>query len=275
MSNKTTNYIQKRHTGYRGKDGKPYNSQTGDEGKDGYLIPYERLWDRLKEDIGLKNIILIFLGSILLIFSPEKGWEFVDPFFNYALAYRGWLGIICFIFVLTSKILNKKKNTLLKTENKESNIIQTSSELDTTSLKPINPVNEETNEPDATSSKPVNPVNEETSEPDATSSKPVNPVNEETNGGIKSMYVHFSKDKLNYLSFMFSLLYMCDNYNNAMLLLVHFHNLFNGQIFYSPFIQVFAKEKLTTPKGKDGKEWCWWYWDGGNEGFQLVISLCK
>jgi len=238
--------IQVRYIGIKGVDGTPIASE------------YEKLWDRLIKDIGLINIILIFLGSILLIFSPVNGWEFDIPYRNYTLAYRGWLGIFCFVIVLILKLIDKIKNSLLKNEDKIFNTDQIPSKLDTTS------------------SKSVNPENVEVKKTDITSPKTANPENVGSIAGIKSMYIHFSKDKLNYLSLMISQLYICNDYDTAMLLLIQFQKIFNGKLFFSPFIQFFAKENLvSTKKGENDKEWCWWYWDGGEEGFQVVISLCK
>jgi hypothetical protein len=247
MNNKTSNDndIQERHSGKKGVDGIPL------------AFEYEKLWDKLKEDIGLSNIILIFLGSILLIFSPENGWEFDIPFINYSLAYRGWLGIFCFVIALISIFINKKKNMIIKNENKRNNTIQISSE------------------PDTTSSKTVNSDNKETEETLATFTKRGNFEHLEINAGIKSMYVHFSKDKINNLSLMCTQLYMCKNFDTAIFVLINFYKIFKGKLYLSPFIQTYAKEKLATIKGENDKEWCWWYWDGGEEGFQVIISLCK
>jgi len=222
----------------------PNNNDTqdnhyGSKGENGINSGYEKLWDKLKEDLGIRNIILIFLGSILLIFSPEKGWEFDIPCIDYTIVYRGWLGILCFVIVLISIFINKKRSVLLKSENMVINTEQMSSK------------------------------------PETISSNITRPENEGTKSAIRSMYVHFSKDKYNNLFYMCSQLNICNDYESAMLLLLNFQKLFNGKVFFSPFIQVFAKEKLIATKGENDKEWCWWYWDGGDEGFQLIVSLCK
>jgi len=224
-------------------DNDTQNFHSGDKGEKGIYsyYGYEKLWDKLKEDLGLLNIILLFLGSILLIFSPEKGWGFDIPYIDYTLAYRGWLGILCFVLVLIFKFIIKKRNGTSKDEKKVINSEQ------------------------------------KTSEPNVFSQKKITSENANTKSEIlfKSMYIHFSKDKYNDLSSMCTQLFLCNDYSSAMLLLINFQRLFNGKLYFSPFVQTFTENKLITKKGEGDKKWCWWYWDGGVEGFQLIISLCQ
>ncbi|GAB6393685.1 MAG: tetratricopeptide repeat protein [Treponematales bacterium] len=58
---------------------------------------YEKLWDKLTHDVGLSAMFWLFLGAILLIFSSGDGWQFDIPGWDYTLAYRAWLGILCFV----------------------------------------------------------------------------------------------------------------------------------------------------------------------------------
>jgi len=219
------------------------NNNSGEKGEKGIISGsgYEKLWDKLREDIGLINIILTFLGSILLIFSPEKGWEFDIPCINYTLAYRGWLGILCFIIVLISKCINKKRKV-------SSSIAKTI----------------------------INPDQIRT-ETEAISPKTILHNGSKYKSGvpIKSMYVHFSKDNYNDLFSMTTQLSLCNDHSSAMLLLLNYQKLFNGKLYFSPFPQNFAIKKLIATKGENEKEWCWWRWEGGNEGFQLIVSLCQ
>jgi hypothetical protein len=91
---------------------------------------------------------------------------------------------------------------------------------------------------------------------------------------IKSMYVHFPNDYYSF-NYMCAQLYSCNDYASATLMLFNFEKFFNGKLYLSPFVQDFAKNKIFTTKGENDQEWCWWYWLGGNEGFQIIISLCQ
>jgi hypothetical protein len=214
------------------------NTYSGKQGENGFLSEYEKIWDKLKNDIGIINIILLFLGSILLIFSPDKGWEFHLPCFNYILAYRGWLGVLCFIIVLISKccgkVFAKGKKTIFNT---------------------------------AQASLETGEISQKTVMPDDSQTK-----NELL---FKSMYVHFSSDKFNNLFSMCAQLNLCKDHTSAMLLLFYFQKLFNGKLYFSPFPQFSAVEKKNNAKGESDKDWYWWYWDGGVAGFQLIVSLCQ
>jgi len=217
--------------------------QSGDKGEKGFFSysGYEKLWDKLKDDFGLLNIILLFLGSILLIFSPEKGWEFDIPCIDYTIAYRDWIGILCFVIVVFFKFINKKSNGIIKDGKKIIYSEQKSSNLQAFSQK----------------------------------NKTIENENTKSEILFKSIYVHFSKDKYNDLFYMCTQLFLCNDYSSAMLLLINFQKLFNGKLFLSTFVQTFAKNNLITKKGEDDKKWCWWYWDGGDEGFQIIVSLCQ
>jgi len=67
------------------------------------------LWKAIKEDIKLPNLVLIILGAILLIFSPDRGWRFDIPCIGWTLAYRGWLGVGFFLIAIISLCKDKSK----------------------------------------------------------------------------------------------------------------------------------------------------------------------
>lgn len=221
------------------KEKNTQNSYSGKQGENGIIAGYEKLWDRLKEDLGIINIVILFFGSILLIFSPEKGWEFDILFLNYTLAYRGWIGIFCFLYVIVSLFVNKRFNRK-KINSKEY--------LEELKLNKQEVIKNETI---------------------------VNEPLKKSNVLIKSMYVHFSSKQKDKLILMSGQLSICDDHASAMLLLTNFKTLYNGKLYFSPFPQSFALNKSIATKGENEKEWCWWYWDGGNDGFQLLVSLCQ
>jgi tetratricopeptide (TPR) repeat protein len=69
---------------------------------------YEKLWNKLKHDLGLPAMAFLFFGTILLAFSPENGWQLDIPW-GYTLTYRAWLGIPCFVVAGVCLWWNKKK----------------------------------------------------------------------------------------------------------------------------------------------------------------------
>ena len=229
------------------------DSFSGKQGEYGIAVGYERIWDRLKEDIGIKNIIILLLGSILLIFSPEKGWEFDVPYLNYTLAYRGWIGLLCFICVIISFCLRKKSLS-----HTSINLAET--KLDGTPFEGGQMI------PGAFSIQDGR-NQDKTDNPEATKTK--------KSMVVKSMYIHFSEENKKDLTFMMSQLDYCRVHTDAMILLSNFKTMFNGKLFISTFPQPFAVMKSIPTKGQNDKEWCWWYWDGGDNGFQLIVSLCQ
>ena len=169
-------------------------------------IPHivDKLYDKLKKDLGIVGMALVFFGSILLIFSPEQGWGFDLPFLHYTLAYRGWFGIS---FYLIALFLAKTRKL----------------------YKPK----------------------------------------------YKSIYIHFPNDLINLLGPMTQELDKCNTYKSAYELLVSFQKIFKGEIFYSQFPQNFVNNKAIKARGIGKKKWKWWHWEGGEEGYQLVVSLCQ
>jgi hypothetical protein len=224
---------------------KANNIQIGDKGEKGIPSKYEKLWDKLKEDIGLINILLIFLGSILIIFSPDKGWEFDIPFIDYTLSYRGWIGILCFITVIISKL--KHKRHFLKKSSSLPELDQSSLGSNEFSLdKNISGNTEEAN---------THVI--------------------KNNYSVKSLYIHFSRENYFNLPYMSLLLNNCNDFYEAMNLLFSFQYYYNGRIYLSLSVQSFSRFIHSGIKGENDNRWCWWYWDGGVDGFQLIVSLCQ
>jgi tetratricopeptide (TPR) repeat protein len=70
---------------------------------------YEKLWDKLTDDLGLSAMFWLFLGTILLIFSPDNSWCFDIPRVGYIKVYRAWLGLACFLLAGIGILWNKPK----------------------------------------------------------------------------------------------------------------------------------------------------------------------
>jgi hypothetical protein len=240
-----------------------HNKHSGQQGQFGISSGYEKIWDKLKDDIGIPNIVALFLGAILLIFSPDKGWGYDLPFVGYTLAYRGWLGILCFIYVFIS-IFAKKRKALLETKipiNMPEEVIPEVK----TSKDEVLSSEIEAGLPEAEQKPPETEVIKDE----------ILPIESIKPTIIKSMYVHFPRNRENALVFMTNQLHQCKDHASAMLLLVGFEKLFDGKLFLSPFPQRNAISKSMPTIGEGNSKWAWWYWIGEDKEFQLVVSLCQ
>jgi hypothetical protein len=228
---------------------------SGDRGKDGNKIgKYVQIYKRVKQDLGgIVPLLLAVLGTILLVFSPEKGWQFDIPSFipslyGYTLAYRGWLGCLCFFTVLVVLLIKTLKNRGKPPSSTQKMSVST-------------PAKGKTSATEQTST-------------DASSSAPeyVPPYS------LKSMYVHFPWSRYDKLAEMTHQLARSKDYAAATLLLVTFQQNFEGKLYCSYSPQPFAVENadnLSSTQGEGKNRWCWWRWEGGKEGFQLLVSLCQ
>jgi hypothetical protein len=95
---------------------------------------------------------------------------------------------------------------------------------------------------------------------------------------FKSLYVHFGSDRIGLLNWMS---YQVDKYSHcpdpalAMLSLVDLQVKYGGTLYTSPEVQPSIAKNKYTIRGQENTTWCWWRWEGGDQGFQLLVSLCQ
>jgi len=201
---------------------------------------YAGLWEKLKKDVGIGKTVLMILGTLLIVFSSDHALQirFSEAV---SMSLPQWLlGSVLFAPTLITAFLRWVRAILCRLffARKKRNPVTTGMESPTVAAN-------------------------------------------EMIGGLcaKSLFVHFPKDRFGALTEMTHQLSLCNDYKTAVLMLISLQQRFGGQMYSSFSPQPFAMGKLNenSPivKGEGPDQWCWWRWEGGEQGFQLLVSLCQ